>query len=55
MSGIVAGVTAGPFSEFQNEIYLKGLFGETPQLAKATGIVAENVAAFPPAAPPAGR
>jgi hypothetical protein len=30
------------------------VFAETPQLAKATGIVAENVAAFPPAPPPAG-
>jgi lactate 2-monooxygenase len=29
----VAGVTApGPFSDFQNEIYLKGLFGEQPAL-----------------------
>ncbi len=32
-SGILSGVTApGPFSDYQNEIYLKGLFGELPEL-----------------------
>ena len=31
------------------------VFGQTPKLAKATGVVAENVAAFPPAPPAAGR